>query len=292
MSLTFPSNPQIDEIFFANKQVYRYTGSKWNVENRKTQEFGNDAISPITLLNPQITNVDSSVYNFYEIEYTTVSDKTINMPSNSVPGSKVTFLLKTSIFEQGVDNTVFSKSSINFDEQANSNAYSFFISPNGNKLYTIPEAGGFSSEEPVVYQYDLSTAWDISTASYSTISFDVFRTEGIFFKPDGTKMFIAGSISESVYEYDLSTAWDINTASYSTFIFLDVSGSYSTVSFDVFGSKMYYNDYINETIFQRSSSSINLLWSKNINFKTTVNSIQDLKKIQFITYDGIIWYEI
>jgi len=36
----------------------------------------------------------------------------------------------------------------------------------------------------------------------------------VFFKPDGTKMYIAGYATYAVYEYDLSGAWDISTASY------------------------------------------------------------------------------
>ena len=68
-----------------------------------------------------------------------------------------------------------------------------------------------------VNEYDLTTAWDISTASYSQ-SFS-FSTEesvvrGLFFKNDGTKMYIVGSGGDEVNEYDLSTAWDVSTASY------------------------------------------------------------------------------
>jgi hypothetical protein len=47
-----------------------------------------------------------------------------------------------------------------------------------------------------VNEYDLSTAWDISTASYLQ-NFSVGAQEttpsGIFFKPDGTKMYVIGS---------------------------------------------------------------------------------------------------
>ena len=66
-----------------------------------------------------------------------------------------------------------------------------------------------------VYQYSLSTAWDVSTASYDSVSFGLTGQEasvsGIRFKPDGTKMFIVGYSGDSVYEYSLSTAWDAST---------------------------------------------------------------------------------
>jgi hypothetical protein len=38
--------------------------------------------------------------------------------------------------------------------------------------------------------------------------------QDLFFKSDGAKMYVVGSIGDDVNEYDLSTAWDISTASY------------------------------------------------------------------------------
>ena len=58
--------------------------------------------------------------------------------------------------------------------------------------------------------------WDISTLEFSqSIEIDL-NTTGLFFKPDGLKLYltVAGS-SNTVREYSLSTAWDISTASFS-----------------------------------------------------------------------------
>jgi DNA-binding beta-propeller fold protein YncE len=86
-----------------------------------------------------------------------------------------------------------------------------FFKPDGTKMYVVGNTGQDINE------YDLSTAWDVSTASYLQ-NFSVAAQEavpsGIFFKPDGLKMFITGQAGDSVYEYDLSTEWDISTASY------------------------------------------------------------------------------
>ena len=69
-----------------------------------------------------------------------------------------------------------------------------------------------------VRQYDMTTAWDISTASYSK-TFSVVAQEtapsGLFFKSDGTKMYVSGQSGVDINEYSLSTAWDVSTASYS-----------------------------------------------------------------------------
>ena len=63
--------------------------------------------------------------------------------------------------------------------------------------------GGTGDE---VNEYDLSTAWDISTSSFVQ-NFIVFDQEtlphGLSFKDDGTKMFIVGTGRDRVYSYTL-----------------------------------------------------------------------------------------
>jgi DNA-binding beta-propeller fold protein YncE len=86
-----------------------------------------------------------------------------------------------------------------------------FLKPDGTKMYVTGSVGDDVNE------YSLSTAWDISTASY-TQNFSVASQEtapqDLFFKPDGTKMYVTGSVGDAVYEYSLSTAWDVSTTSY------------------------------------------------------------------------------
>ena len=93
-----------------------------------------------------------------------------------------------------------------------SNPRGLFIGNDGAKLYVI----GDTSNK--VYQYTLSTLWDISTASYDTKNFNVGSQDnspgGVFFKDDGAVMYITGAASDAVHQYDLSTPWDISTASY------------------------------------------------------------------------------
>lgn len=88
-------------------------------------------------------------------------------------------------------------------------SYGFTISADGTKLYTN------SNNAYTIYQWTLSTPWDISTASYASLSFYHNRsnTEGVTFSPDGTTFYIARGPSNFVYPCPLSTAWDISTAS-------------------------------------------------------------------------------
>ena len=90
----------------------------------------------------------------------------------------------------------------------------FMFGDSGTKMYVLGNTGR------IVYQYTLSTAWDVSTATYSTKSFSVntqdTNAQGIFFKSDGLTFYMVGATTDTVYQYTLSTAWDIATASYAS----------------------------------------------------------------------------
>jgi hypothetical protein len=89
------------------------------------------------------------------------------------------------------------------------------FSTDGTKFYVLD---GNSPQS--VFQYNLSTAWDLSTSSYSNNSFSISSQEtqptGVTFKTDGTKMYVTGYTGDDVNEYILSTAWDVSTASFVT----------------------------------------------------------------------------
>jgi DNA-binding beta-propeller fold protein YncE len=111
-----------------------------------------------------------------------------------------------------------------------------FFKPDGTKMYVIGNANDS------VYEYNLSVAWDISTASFLQL-FSVTAQEitptGVFFKPDGTKMYVIGETGDNVYEYNLSVAWDISTASFPIFSVAAQEITPQGVFFKPDGTKMY-----------------------------------------------------
>ncbi len=129
-------------------------------------------------------------------------------------------------------------SSITVQTQNNS-MEGLFFKPDGTKMYL---AGNNPNQE--VYEYDLSTAWDLSTASYNSVSVDVSANAypyDVIFKPDGTKMYLADS--NYVEEYSLSTAWDITSATHtvrsSAFTTIGGNTSVTALAFNADGSKMF-----------------------------------------------------
>ena len=97
-----------------------------------------------------------------------------------------------------------------------------------------------------VNQYDLSVAWDVSTASaschpcFAVLPASENELEGLAFNKAGDKMFITGYTDDSVYEYKLSVPWDVSSASFVDS--LSVSGQDGTVRdlwFDSSGKTMF-----------------------------------------------------
>jgi len=128
-----------------------------------------------------------------------------------------------------------------------------FFKPDGTKMYVI----GTSGDD--VNEYDLSTAWDVSTCAYIQ-SFSVSANEiipyGIFFKPDGTKMYVAGDSGNTIDEYDLTTAWDVSTALYlQEFSTVSQDGSPRSLFFRPDGLKMYLVGDGGNTVYEYSLSS-------------------------------------
>ena len=96
----------------------------------------------------------------------------------------------------------------------------------GTKMFTVGQ------QYDKVYEYDLTSPFDITTLSYSENSLVLNSQENsptdIRFNHDGTKMYISGSTGQDINEYTLSSAFDISDSNTITF-----EGSFSVSSSDV-----------------------------------------------------------
>ena len=169
----------------------------------------------------------------------------------------------TSYFE-GVGTVVsgsegYSLGSASYDSKSFSVAsqdqrpYGIAFNSSGAKMYILGNVNN------TVYQYSLSTSFDVSTASYDSVSFSVASqssdTYDVAFNSDGTKMYVIDITTDSVYQYTLSTAFDLATASYSSVSFSVASQGANPVglSFNPTGTKMYVIE--SSTVHQYSLST-------------------------------------
>ena len=117
------------------------------------------------------------------------------------------------------------------------NPRSVAFSSDGTKMFMV----GYNSDS--VHRYDLSSAWDITSAVYVStkgVGAQDSVPTGVVFSPDGTQMFVSGATNDSVFRYDLSTAWDITSASHVST--KDISAQEAvvrSVAFSPDGTKMF-----------------------------------------------------
>jgi len=77
----------------------------------------------------------------------------------------------------------------------------FYMRENGESFFTVD-----SNES--VRRWDMSTPYDLTTASFNK-SLGSFgdSAAGVYFKPDGTRVFMIGNTNNKVYRRSLTTAW-------------------------------------------------------------------------------------
>jgi len=142
-----------------------------------------------------------------------------------------------------------------------------FFKPDGLSMFIM------GNTTDTVFQYTLSTAWNVSTASYASKSFSVTTQEsaptGLWFKSDGTIMYVIGTTADTVFQYALSTAWDVSTASYGSISFSVASqeGTPQQVNLSADGLKMWVLGQAGDDIWE-----YNLGTAWNVSTATLVNN--------------------
>ena len=147
-----------------------------------------------------------------------------------------------------VSTASYSNYSLNLSSVDNTTE-AFFIKPDGTKAWFL----GRTADQ--VRLINFSTAGQLNTASISSDNFSVNSQEGsptgLWFKPDGTKMYVVGTTYDKVSEYTLSTAWDVTTASFTTDVSVASQDSAPNgVAFNSTGTKMYVSGEITSRVHQ------------------------------------------
>ena len=111
--------------------------------------------------------------------------------------------------------------SVNYDFSGTTTALNgFAFNSDGTSFYIVGNDQGGSTPDSI-FQFDMSTGYDIANASYSkqgttSDSGSAVDTspEKIIFNNDGSKVYISGRSTNKVHQFSLSTPYDISTISY------------------------------------------------------------------------------
>ena len=134
-----------------------------------------------------------------------------------------------------------------------------WFSDDGTKMFVAGNGGND------VLRYDLSTAWDVTSASYtsttgSLTSQSIYQPYGLFFKPDGTKMFVLDWQAKFVRSFTLSSAFDLSTDTLDlpTVDYLDVTSEETNpqdLHFKPDGTKLFIIGYSGDAVDQYNLST-------------------------------------
>jgi len=128
----------------------------------------------------------------------------------------------------------------------------FAFSPDGTRMYVT----GFSGN--AVYQYSLSSAWDIDVSNPTSFvqskSVGTGAWKEVLFRPDGLKMYVVDTNLDDIHQWTLGTAWDISTATDDSvpFSFNSEDTNPNGVTFSSDGTKLYMVGLDNDTVYQYS----------------------------------------
>jgi len=239
-------------------KVYKWSGVKWFDRSKYNASIPGEFRNYLNVTaSANTTALDLRSANFFELDLVGGVDTEVVFENEALTQSFFVQVDVNPVFEgwAPIDEVSYANESFSVAPQETvPRGVSF--KPDGTKMY-ICGVGGTGR----VYEYNLSTPWLISSASYSGLSFSHTGQDtlmyGITFKPDGTKMYLNGASSAIVYEYNLSTPWLISSASYSGFNFS--TSTQDTVSFGIIfkidGSKMYMVGANADRVFEYNLST-------------------------------------
>ena len=149
----------------------------------------------------------------------------------------------------GLGTASYDNNSVNiFSQESSVNGVA--LSTDGTRMFIT------GSGADTVFQYDLTTAFDLSTASYDSVNYSLSsessQPQDIFFNTDGTKMFIIDGSNYKIFQYTLTTGFDLSTTSYDSVLFdaRSQETSVSAIAFSLDGTSLFLLGITNDTIYQ------------------------------------------
>ena len=209
-------------------------------------------------------SLDVGTYNFFDNG--TLTGSTTLSFTNVPTEARWQYTAKGAIVSSyDLGSTSYTNTTFNLGGQTSNSTYGYKMSSDGSKFY-VNEYGAGTSGNSNIYQYNLSTNHDLSTATYSqsyNYGTQTSHGAGIYISPDGDYWYVVGISPQcTVYQYSMSTAFDITTSSYQNNINLDSTmGSLRNVTFKPDGTKMYATNASSSTNAKIRQYSLSTAWN-------------------------------
>ena len=147
------------------------------------------------------------------------------------------------------------RTAYNLQEQGNRRVSGFAIDNGGTRLYALD-----NTTTNRIIQYEMSTAFDVSTISYNGDNLYLRgngglgypwenESRGLTFNKYGTKLFTSGYTYDQILQFNLTVPYDLNTASLEKNIYSHTK-SPSSLQIDDSNSRLYVVDANGDQIIQ------------------------------------------
>lgn len=220
--------------------LLEYTGNAWEIPTRFWKATGNESIFSFNDVVPgtvyAIGEEDAGTY----VKYGTARLLAAENPGDG-SSAPVYFTLESGDLDKfndlllgpgatashAIGTSTISASEVDFDSvsydeellylsSVTGDASNVHIADSGTKLFVVGDG-----DPAEVFRFELGTAYDISSATYSNNMIAVTATTGdnctdVHLNSNGTRMYICSSSSSRIYQYDLSTPFDLTSASYAS----------------------------------------------------------------------------
>ena len=164
----------------------------------------------------------------------------------------------------GWDLSVGLKKVVNANVLQSSNAGNdVFFKPDGTRMYVC--------QTSTMEEYNLSTAWDITTATYSrakTTTQNGNNSQACFFHPSGTYFWQADPWNGYIGRWTMSTAWNVSTAYMSQADQPQYSFGYGGLFFKPDGTRMYVAGDNGKVDQYNLSTPWDTTWSNGLSTRT------------------------
>lgn len=126
-----------------------------------------------------------------------------------------------------------------FDTTTDHDPIDVVFNDDGTKMYLLCSNQG--TNQARLAQYTLSSAWDITTASYDGVDVNLgfVSLYGLFVRPNGENLYYVEGTNDRVVQVPLGTAWDLSTAGSTSYYDFAEENSPKSLALSSDGTKLF-----------------------------------------------------